>query len=138
MRSLIPLEKRTAGEDMRSASGMGAAAGAAALPFGAAAGWLRWLGYYVPDARTGWMVFWLCGALLVYLLHAAQPPENSDAAEGRWHCVSTRQRPLEGLLLPGDMADLCRQWVLDANVMWFSALLPAAEETVTVFPVTAE
>jgi hypothetical protein len=113
---------------MRSASGMGAAAGAAALPFGAATGWLRWLGYYVPDARTGWMVFWLCGALLVYLLHAAQPPENSDAAEGRWHCVSTRQRPLEGLLLPlvsacllcilGALGELCLQLPPAGAALW--------------------
>ena len=121
---------------MHGASGMGLAACAAALPFGAAAGWLRWRGYYVPDARTGWMVFWLCGALLVYLLHAAQPDSRDDTAENRWHCTSRRPRPLAGLLLPltgacllsmtGALGELCLRLPPAGAALWSGGAAAAA------------
>ncbi len=81
---------------MRTMAGAGLAAGAAALPFGAAAGWLRWRGYYTPDARTAWMLFWLCGALLAAVLLACVP-ENDREAPDRWRCSSCRTVPLWGL-----------------------------------------
>ena len=113
---------------MRTASGMAAAAGAASLPFGAAVGWLRWRGYYLPDARVGWMVFWLCSALLVYLLHAVQPDEPNGDRQSGWHCVSTRQRPLHGLALPlvescllcivGALGELCLRLPPAGAALW--------------------
>ena len=112
---------------MRTAAGMGTAAGLAALPFGAAAGWLRWCGYYLPDTRTAWMAFWLCGALLVFVLCTALPTQTDAESDTRWHCVS-RRHPAEGLILPlagasllsmaGALGELCLRLPPVGAALW--------------------
>ena len=85
---------------MQQTERWGAAAGMAALPFGALAAWLCWRGYLVPDARTGWMLFWLCGALLTAVLCALPPWSEQPEQPGGWRRVSRRSAPLQGLALP--------------------------------------
>ena len=105
----------------------GVVAGAAALPFGAGAAWLHWRGYLVPDARTGWMLFWLCGALLVVLL-CALPWDTARYQAGGRQCVNRRALPLRGLEVPltaacllcmgGALGSLCLRLPLPFAALW--------------------
>lgn len=69
-------------------------AGLAALPFGAAAACLQLHGLLLPEVRLHGMVFWLCAALLLWLLGEACPqPRPADEPLEGWRAETARRAP---------------------------------------------
>lgn len=111
-------------------------AGAAALPFGVGAAWLHWRGYLVPDARTGWMLFWVCGALLVAVLCTLPPWDTARRQEdGCRYRADHRPLLLHGLAVPltaacllcmgGALGSLCLRLPLPFAALWSGGVAAA-------------